>query len=379
MDARRMGRLVGDLRRFLQLFDDCFARCEGREHLQRYVRGQLSNVRRKCVEPMADAMGMAPRTLQDFLATHTWDHQRAVDRLQELVAEAHPCEEAIGLIDETSFPKRGDKTAGVQRQYCGATGKIDNCVVTVGLGYADLRGQFRCTLDHRLFLPESWSDDRSRCREANIPEELTHRPKWRIALDMLERAQANGIRFAWLTFDEGYGCNAQFLETLHRMGQSYVAEVPKSFSGWLVEPKVLQKAHHSGKGRPRRFPRLAGQGGALSHECATRRRGQELHLAIGADVADPGAASNDRRDQILRLQRVGHHISRTHLTCGLLSLAHRTMLPRREGAVGARSLRVPALSRHRTALDPDHDQPPVPGAHAAEADRRGTRGGGKNV
>jgi SRSO17 transposase len=62
-----------------------------------------------------------------------------------------------------------------------------------------------------------------------------------------------------LTFDEGYGCNTQFLETLHRMGQSYVAEVPKSFSGWLVEPKVLQKAHHSGKGRPRRFPRLAAQ------------------------------------------------------------------------------------------------------------------------
>ena len=148
MDARRIGRLAGDVRRFTGLFDDCFARSEGREHLQRYVRGQLSNVRRKCVEPMADAFGMAPRTLQDFLATHTWDHQRALDRLQELVAEAHLCEEAIGLIDETSFPKRGDKTAGVQRQYCGATGKIDNCVVTVGLGYADLRGQFRCTLDH---------------------------------------------------------------------------------------------------------------------------------------------------------------------------------------------------------------------------------------
>jgi SRSO17 transposase len=259
MDARRIGRLVGDLRRFLRLFDDCFARSEGREHLQRYVHGQLSNVRRKCAEPMADALGMAPRTLQDFLATHTWDHQRALDRLQQWVAEAHLYEEAIGLIDETSFPKRGDKTAGVQRQYCGATGKIDNCVVTVGLGYADLRGQFRCTLDHQLFLPESWDADRNRCREAHIPDEMPHQPKWRIALDMLQRAQANGIRFAWLTFDEGYGCNAQFLETLHRMGQTYVAEVPKSFTGWLVEPMVLQKAHHSGKGRPQRFPRLAAQ------------------------------------------------------------------------------------------------------------------------
>ena len=76
MEARRIGWLVGDLRRFLRLFDDCFARREGREHLQRYVNGQLSNVRRKCVEPMADALGMPPRTLQDFLATHTWDHPR---------------------------------------------------------------------------------------------------------------------------------------------------------------------------------------------------------------------------------------------------------------------------------------------------------------
>jgi SRSO17 transposase len=261
MDARRIGRMVGDLRRFLKLFSDCFARSEGREHLQRYVHGQLSNVRRKCVEPMADACGIAPRTLQDFLATHTWDQERALDRLQQFVAEAHPCEQSIGLIDETSFPKRGNKTVGVQRQYCGATGKIDNCVVTVGLGYADLSGQFRCTLDHRLFLPKSWDNDRGRCREAGLPDEMTHQPKWRIALEMLRSAQANGIRFAWLTFDEGYGGNVQFLETLHRMAQTYVAEVSTRFHGWLVEPMVLQKEHRSesARGRRRHFPRLAVQ------------------------------------------------------------------------------------------------------------------------
>jgi len=260
MDVRRVGRLAGDLDRFLGLFRDCFARSEGREHLRRYVSSQLSGLERKSVEPMADALGMAPRTLQDFLATHTWDHERALDRMQELVAETHHCDDAIGLIDETSFPKRGDKTACVQRQYCGATGKIDNCVVTVGLGYADLRGRFRCTLDHRLFLPESWANDRDRCREAQVPDELTHRPKWQIALDMLERCRSNGIRFRWLTFDEGYGCNVRFLETLHKMGQTYVAEVPKALTGWLVEPKVLQKDHHAGvNGRPRRYPRLAVQ------------------------------------------------------------------------------------------------------------------------
>ena len=263
MDAARIGRLHRDLRRELQRFDDCFPRREGREHLCRYVGGQVSTLHRKCVEPMADEAGVPPRTLQDFLATHTWDHEQAVDRLQQLVAEEHDDVQAIGLIDETSFPKRGEKTVGVQRQYCGATGKIDNCVVSVALGYASLTGAFRCTLDHRLFLPESWDQDPARRREAKLPEDLRHVPKWKMALAMLERAQANGVRFAWLTFDEGYGNNVQWLESLDRMGQTYVAEVSPSLYGWLLEPVVLRKRHAVAKranaGRPRRVPRLAAQ------------------------------------------------------------------------------------------------------------------------
>ena len=265
MGAQRIGQLRQDIRRELRRFDDCFARSEGREHLQCYVGGQVSNLKRKNVEAMADAAGVPPRTLQDFLATHRWDHTRAVDRLQQLVAEQHdePRDQSIGLIDETSFAKRGDKTVAVQRQYCGASGKIDNCMVSVALGYASLRGQFRCTLDHRIFLPKSWDDDLKRRREAGVPDELSHQPKWKIALEMLERAHTNGVRFAWLTFDEAYGNNVQFLESLDRMGQTYVAEVSPSMHGWLIEPTVLQKDHHAARhphgGRPRRLPRLSAQ------------------------------------------------------------------------------------------------------------------------
>lgn len=263
MDALRIGRLRRDLQRELQVFDDCFARVEGRRHLRCYVGGQVSDLQRKCVEAIADEAGVPPRTLQDFLTIHTWDHERAVDRLQQLVAEQHHDEQAIGLIDETSFAKRGEKTVGVQRQYCGARGKLDNCVVSVALGYACLRGGFRCTLDHRLFLPESWDADADRRREAGVPDHLHHQPKWKIALAMLERAQANGVRFAWLTFDEGYGNNVQFLETLDRMGQTYVAEVPPSMYGWLVEPTVLRREHQAARrsrqGQPRRLPRLSAQ------------------------------------------------------------------------------------------------------------------------
>jgi SRSO17 transposase len=258
MDWQTIDGFRDELRRFLRHFDDCFARREGREHLQHYVRGQLSTLERKNVEALAEAAGVPPRTLQDFLATHTWDHPRAVDRLQQLVAAEHHDEQAIGLFDETSFAKRGEHTAGVQRQYCGTTGKIDNCVVSVHLGYATFDGRFRCLLDGRLTLPESWEDDTARCEAAAVPRELRHQPKWRIALQLLRGALSNGVRFRWLVFDEGYGACVKLLSALNAMGQTYVAEVPRTFHGWLLEPTVLQQAHHaSSTGRPRHFPRLA--------------------------------------------------------------------------------------------------------------------------
>lgn len=263
MDASRIGRLRRDIERELRLFDDCFGRSEGREHLQCYVGGQMSNLQRKCVEAIADEANVPARTLQDFLTTHRWDHERAIDRLQQVTAEQHADEQSIGLIDETSFAKRGDQTVAVQRQYCGATGKIDNCMVSVALAYASLRGDFRCTLDHRIFLPESWDADEDRRQKAGVPESMSHQPKWKIALDMLQRAHANGVRFAWLTFDEGYGNNVQMLEALDRMGQTYVAEVSPLLHGWLMEPTVLHKEHtsakRSGMGRPPRLPRLSAQ------------------------------------------------------------------------------------------------------------------------
>lgn len=262
MDWRQIDSLRRDLDRFLEHFDDCFARSEGRGHLRRYVGGQLSALQHKCVEPIADRAGIAPRTLQDFLALHTWDHERAIDRLQEIVAEHHGDALSIGLIDETSYLKRGDKTAGVQRQYCGAVGNNANCVVSVHLGYATGDGQFRCGLDSRLYLPKSWCDDRKRCRQAGIPDDARFQTKCQIALDLIRRAQSNGVRFAYLTFDAYYSQSIWFLEALHTMGQTYVAEVAKDFHGWLLEPKVLQKAHYREKRRKgpnKRYPRLSRQ------------------------------------------------------------------------------------------------------------------------
>jgi SRSO17 transposase len=257
MDARQIQRLRPMLNKFLRQFDDCFGRSEPVEHLRTYVTGQLSDLPRKSLEPIADAVGLRPRTLQQFLALHAWDEERLRDLLQQRVARDHGHPVSIGVIDDTGHPKKGDKTPGVQRQWCGNTGKVDNCVVTVHLGYT--AGPFRCLLDGEPFVPEEWANDRDRCREAHIPDDVTYRPKWEIALAMWQHAVANGVRFEWLAADAGYGEIPAFLFRLDDQGQRYVVEVPSTFTGWIAKPSVLQKQHHRLPGRPRRYPRLKAQ------------------------------------------------------------------------------------------------------------------------
>jgi len=256
MDAAQIRQLGPRLNRFLKQFDDCFARKDTRGHLPVFIKGQLSDLLEKSVEPIAIEAGMAPRTLQEFLSLLKWDQDKMRDRLQEIVQAEHAGPHAIGIFDETSDPKKGDKTPGVQKQWCGRLGKTENCIVTVHLGYAV--EDFHCLLDGELFLPESWADDRERCREAGIPDTMVYRSKWQIALELYDRAVANGTFFAWLTFDEGYGGKPDFLRGLAARHQHYVGEIPRSFTGWLKAPRIVTRPYHAHRrGRGRSVPRLA--------------------------------------------------------------------------------------------------------------------------
>ena len=188
---------------------------------------------RKTAEPLAAYAGVPPRNVQQFLKACAWDDHGLVDAVQRHVWAAVAAQPDDGLgtvavVDETSAGKQGKKTPGVQRQYLGCLGKIDNGIVTVHL--AAVRGGFKALLDGELFLPESWSADRDRCDAADIPKDMRHRPKWRIAFELFGRADGNGWRFDWMTFDEGYGGKPKFLKLLDLCGQQYVGEVPKTFS-----------------------------------------------------------------------------------------------------------------------------------------------------
>src|SRR5437879_1748604 len=129
------------LAEFLGEFDDCFGRSEPRQHLKHYVRGQLSNLQRKSVEPIALFNNIAPRTLQEYLNSDVWDHPRARDRVQQIVARDHEDPKAIGIIDDSGHPKSGKMTPGVQWQYCGRLGKTaDPRVPTLPIAFAEVVG-----------------------------------------------------------------------------------------------------------------------------------------------------------------------------------------------------------------------------------------------
>jgi SRSO17 transposase len=228
--------LAPALAEYLGEFADCFGRSEPREHLGQYVRGQLSNLQRKSVEPIALFNNIAPRTLQEFLNSDVWDHPRVRDRLQQTVARDYEDAKAIGILDDSGHPKSGKMTPGVQRQYCGRLGKTANCVVTVQLAFSSYDTRFRTMLDTELFLPESWSNDRPRCRQAGIPDSVVYRPKHHIALELLDRAAANGVHLEWITADIWYSEKPAFLAGLEQRHRRYVVEIPRNLQGWLSNP-----------------------------------------------------------------------------------------------------------------------------------------------
>jgi SRSO17 transposase len=233
---------------YLRQFLFCCDYTQTFDLLNVYCRGLLSDLPRKSAEPIALASGTAVRTLQEFLKDHAWSFRQARTTLQEHVAVTLPAVPAddlgtVGVVDETATVKKGTKTPGVQRQWCGERGKTENCVVTVHLAVA--RGRYKTLVDAALFLPRSWDQDRDRCRAAGIPATVAYQPKWQLALRQVRRCRANGIALDWVTFDEGYGDKPGFLRGLDGQAVPYVGEVPKSFRCFTAPPRPGATGHRA--------------------------------------------------------------------------------------------------------------------------------------
>jgi SRSO17 transposase len=235
MTSAQLDALGPALATFLERFEPRFRSTPTFGHLRTYARGLLSDLPRKTAEPIARASGTPVRTLQEFLRDHLWDHDGLGRDVRAHVAQLLPTLPAadlgtVGLLDETSATKKGDQTPGVSHQYLGCVGKVDDGIVTVHVGVC--RGTYKALLDADLFLPERWSEDRDRCRAAGIPDDVVHRPKWKIALEQLDRARADGVALDWLTFDSEYGRCPEFLDALDAEPrcQRFVGDVPRRFS-----------------------------------------------------------------------------------------------------------------------------------------------------
>jgi SRSO17 transposase len=181
-----------------------FARAEPRQRALAYLRGLLSPVERKNGWQLAEQAGEAtPDGMQHLLARADWDADQVRDDLRAYVVEHLGDEQAVLVVDETGFLKKGTKSVGVQRQYSGTAGRVENCQVGVFLAYASRKG--RTFLDRELYLPKEWAADRERRQEAAVPATVAFQTKPQLARAMLERALGAGVPFAWVTGDESYG------------------------------------------------------------------------------------------------------------------------------------------------------------------------------
>lgn len=249
MNTEQLASLQEGLVEFLRAFEPCFRGQLGVGNLNAYSIGLLADVKRKSIEPIALAAGRDERSLQWFLAQGLWDHNRARTLMHHQIAARRDAMR-IGVLDASGHPKKGDKTPGVQRQWCGQLGKTENCVVGQHLLYTDNhpRNPFSCMLASDLFLPESWDKDRQRCREAKIPDTVVHRPKWKIGTEQLVLARSHGIQFDWVIGDEDYGDIPAFWFELDRQGLRGVAEVRACFHVWATPPSCCSsRPEHTAK------------------------------------------------------------------------------------------------------------------------------------
>lgn len=236
-------------------FADLFERSESREQAKKYLRGLLAQAERKNSWQVAEVVGDAiPDRMQRLLYRVPWDADAARDRLQQFVIETFADKEGIGVVDETSFLKKGTHSVGVARQYLGAAGKIENGQVATVLSYA-AKGA-HVFLDRQLYLPEEWIWDKQRRAQARVPQQVRFATKPEQAIAMLKHAWEQGVPMQWVTGDEVYGDSPRLRETIQAHGRFYVLAVSATTRVWTEQPEVEEPQEHTG-GRPRRARRLA--------------------------------------------------------------------------------------------------------------------------
>jgi SRSO17 transposase len=236
----------GHLAAFAQRYLPLFHRQEQRGHALTVLRGKLTGLQRKTTEPIATQAGQKRRPLQLFVGAGGWADRPVLDELRRHVREELADPEGVFVLDPSAFPKKGDDSCGVARQWCGRLGKVDNCQAGVFLAYASRRG--KALLDARLYLDRDWAADGKRRAKTYVPADVAFAEKWRLGLELLDRARAD-LPGGWVAGDDEFGRCTELRAALRRRRLRYVLDVPCNTS-------VRDLSERREPGRPGGKPRL---------------------------------------------------------------------------------------------------------------------------
>lgn len=248
---------IFEFRRFVHRYHELFRHKAQRRHFEVYLRGLIGPLERKSIEPIALDQGVDWRRLDEFISGSPWDAGALLAEHRRHVSQSIGSSNGILILDPTSFPKRGDKSVGVARQWCGQLGKEENCVVAGVLAYASEKGH--AFLDRRLYLPEGWAENLRRRRAAGVPDDVVFRTSGELAYEMIYKARRDGFPHAWITGDEEFGKVPWFQDWLNEDGERYVLEIPCSHRAWVTLPRrrirgpkgLSERLRIRGPGRPR--------------------------------------------------------------------------------------------------------------------------------
>jgi SRSO17 transposase len=257
MDARKLSKLRKDLVAFLDAVVGTLGNARRRRWCEAYVRGVLLDGQRKSIEPMAVRLKKIEegaedyeQALQQFINQSPWDEYAVLDSLQAWVGRQFRAEGYL-ILDDTGFPKQGQHSVGVARQYTGTLGKVASCQVAVTLQLATQREVLG--LDACLYLPQTWADDRERREKSGIPAGVAYQPKWQLALAMLRRAHVNGLSGIVLA-DSLFGTVTAFRQQLVAEGWTYCVGIDSTLKVIAADTDLGPVPKYCGRGQPPKRP-----------------------------------------------------------------------------------------------------------------------------
>jgi SRSO17 transposase len=251
---KEVAALDGRLDRFLADITASLGRSERHHWAKVYLQGLLMEGARKSIEPLAGRIeGADVQSLRQFVGQSPWAVEQIQQKLAEKVVDLL-AEPEVWMIDETSFPKAGDASVGVARQYCGALGKVANCQVAVSLHWSTCEAS--CPLAWRLYLPQSWLATPERRAEGKIPDGISYRSKNELALELINQVLSWEVPRLPVVADSAYGNDFDFRAGLRERGLQYAVAVEPSIKVWTTDPGLTPLAASKPRGRPREYPAL---------------------------------------------------------------------------------------------------------------------------